>query len=206
MKKVLVCLIFLSVYLCFLGVTVTGKAIIPPIVRVENDQDVVKMKQVVEKEPQDVALKKSEDKDSNNGVDKETGDEKEIGGEKDIGDEKEANDKNVPSDEKDTGDEKDASDVKDTGDEKDISDEKETDEDKDEDEESSLYESYEDKKDKMAKFEAEPPEHWDGIRLERNGKINGDVEQELFLGPDHEDFESIPEEVGKEKLMEIFKL
>ncbi|KAJ8021397.1 45 kDa calcium-binding protein [Holothuria leucospilota] len=85
---------------------------------------------------------------------------------------------------------------------------KEEGEEEEEEEESSLYESMDPEKERDGKlrFEAEPPKHWDGVRLERNGNINGDIEQELFLGPDHDEFESIPEEVGKEKLMEVFKL
>lgn len=86
---------------------------------------------------------------------------------------------------------------------------KEEGEEEDEDEDdSSLYESFDPEKERDGKlrFEAEPPKHWDGVRLERNGNINGDIEQELFLGPDHDEFESVPEEVGKQKLMEVFKL
>ncbi|XP_022090256.1 45 kDa calcium-binding protein-like [Acanthaster planci] len=49
-----------------------------------------------------------------------------------------------------------------------------------------------------------PPNHNDGVRLMRGGELNKEYKQEVFLGPDHADFENIPEREGKRRLMEIF--
>ncbi|XP_038076333.1 45 kDa calcium-binding protein-like [Patiria miniata] len=49
-----------------------------------------------------------------------------------------------------------------------------------------------------------PPNHNDGVRIMRGGELNKEFQQEVFLGPDHADFENIPEKEGKRRLMEIF--
>ena len=49
-----------------------------------------------------------------------------------------------------------------------------------------------------------PPKHLDGVRMDRDGELNKEFRQEVFLGPDHEDFDSIPEKEGRKRLIEIF--
>lgn len=49
-----------------------------------------------------------------------------------------------------------------------------------------------------------PPEHIDGVKMDRNGELNKDFRQEVFLGPDHEDFDNLPEKEGRQRLIEIF--
>ena len=49
-----------------------------------------------------------------------------------------------------------------------------------------------------------PQKHLDGVRMGADGELNKDFRQEVFLGPDHEDFDSIPEKEGRKRLIEIF--
>ena len=54
-------------------------------------------------------------------------------------------------------------------------------------------------------LELEPPKHMDAVKMDMNGELNKEFRQELFLGPDHEDFDSIPEKEGRKRLKDIFK-
>lgn len=51
-----------------------------------------------------------------------------------------------------------------------------------------------------------PNNHIDAVKMERNGALNKDFQQELFWGPAHEEMTDVMEEEGKQRLMEIFKL
>ncbi|XP_002733629.1 45 kDa calcium-binding protein-like [Saccoglossus kowalevskii] len=50
-----------------------------------------------------------------------------------------------------------------------------------------------------------PPDHIEGLKLERDGHLNQEFRKEVFLGNEHEDFENIPEKEGKERLKDIFQ-
>ncbi|XP_033641789.1 45 kDa calcium-binding protein-like [Asterias rubens] len=63
-----------------------------------------------------------------------------------------------------------------------------------------------DSKGKDVPVDIAPPDHMDGVRIMRGGQLNKDFQQEVFLGPEHADFETIPEKEGKRRLMEIFSM
>ncbi|XP_071509264.1 45 kDa calcium-binding protein-like isoform X2 [Diadema antillarum] len=50
-----------------------------------------------------------------------------------------------------------------------------------------------------------PNNHIDAVKMERNGALNKEFQQELFWGPEHEEITSVQEEEGRQRLMEIFK-
>lgn len=50
-----------------------------------------------------------------------------------------------------------------------------------------------------------PNNHIDAVKMERNGALNKEFQQELFWGPEHEEMTSVQEEEGRQRLMEIFK-
>ncbi|XP_035697091.1 45 kDa calcium-binding protein-like [Branchiostoma floridae] len=50
-----------------------------------------------------------------------------------------------------------------------------------------------------------PPDHLDAVRMERDGHLNRDFHQEVFLGEEKDDIEQIPHHVIDDRLKEIFK-
>ncbi|XP_063965494.1 45 kDa calcium-binding protein-like [Lytechinus pictus] len=51
-----------------------------------------------------------------------------------------------------------------------------------------------------------PNNHIDAVKMERNGALNKEFQQELFWGPAHEEMNDVQEEEGRQRLNEIFKL
>ncbi|CAH1240205.1 SDF4 [Branchiostoma lanceolatum] len=50
-----------------------------------------------------------------------------------------------------------------------------------------------------------PPDHLDAVRMERDGHLNRDFHQEVFLGEEKDDIEQIPHHVIDDRLKDIFK-
>ncbi|XP_077998649.1 45 kDa calcium-binding protein-like [Glandiceps talaboti] len=49
-----------------------------------------------------------------------------------------------------------------------------------------------------------PPDHIEGVKLERDGHLNKEFRKEVFLGNEHEDFENLPRKEGEKRLSDIF--
>ncbi|XP_071946112.1 45 kDa calcium-binding protein-like [Antedon mediterranea] len=54
------------------------------------------------------------------------------------------------------------------------------------------------------RLEIEPPEHIEGVHMNRDGTLNKEYRQEVFLGPDHDHFEKSDDETAKKLLTKVF--
>ncbi|XP_070561049.1 45 kDa calcium-binding protein-like [Ptychodera flava] len=49
-----------------------------------------------------------------------------------------------------------------------------------------------------------PPDHIEGVKLERDGHLNKEFNKEVFLGNEHKDFDDISRDEGNQRLKDIF--
>ncbi|XP_033107616.1 45 kDa calcium-binding protein-like [Anneissia japonica] len=54
------------------------------------------------------------------------------------------------------------------------------------------------------KLEIEPPDHIEGVHMQRDGTLNREYRQEVFLGPDHDHFEKSDDGTAKKMLTKVF--